>query len=347
MVVTDDRQLRRELGDWSDDLGTQDRVAVHDRPLVLGQLVCLQQDVIRHPDLAYVVEQAAPLEGLHVGLSESHHRADVARDLHHPPAVLAGERVSLVDSLSERTDRLGEHLTHLDVLLECRSGRVERDPKDHRCPDTCPIRQQVDLRHEPRERRQGKLVAEELLGIARQNQPEVQLAEKADACCVDQQIHEDHDGATSECRKERNHAVVVEVGQELVHERTEDRRQDNPCVIEERSVPRDPALQFSKLGGSDGGNPTGRHRTTEDRRGDNGGHRHGHDRAPRHANWRCRRNERQEGPEAQPRDHPEFCCWAEHRDRRVHPEDVAGPLYVDKARDCKCKRTRRHEPSHV
>jgi hypothetical protein len=64
VVVADDRQLRRELRDRRDDLRPEHRMGVHRDPLVAGQPVRLQQDVVRHADLADVVEQAAPLERL-------------------------------------------------------------------------------------------------------------------------------------------------------------------------------------------------------------------------------------------------------------------------------------------
>ena len=42
----------------------EDRMRVHDHPLLPGQLLLLQQDVVGDADLADVVEQAAPLERL-------------------------------------------------------------------------------------------------------------------------------------------------------------------------------------------------------------------------------------------------------------------------------------------
>ena len=44
--------------------GAQDRMRVHDHPLLAGQPLLLEQDAVRDADLADVVEQAAPLERL-------------------------------------------------------------------------------------------------------------------------------------------------------------------------------------------------------------------------------------------------------------------------------------------
>ena len=75
VVVADDRQLRRQLRDRRDDLRAQHRVGVHDHPLVAGEPLRLQQDVVRHADLADVVEQAAPLERLELGVARRASRA--------------------------------------------------------------------------------------------------------------------------------------------------------------------------------------------------------------------------------------------------------------------------------
>ena len=126
VVVADDRQLRGQLGDRGDDLRTEHRVAVHDRPLILGQPVRLEQNVIRDADLPDVVEQAAPLQGLHLRLVAAHDVPDVARDHHHPTAVHARRWIALVDGLSQRPDRLREHLAHLDKLTLSVPSRIER-----------------------------------------------------------------------------------------------------------------------------------------------------------------------------------------------------------------------------
>ena len=79
----------RELGDRRDDLRAQDRVRVHDHPLVLVEPLLLEQDAVRDADLADVVEQAAPLERLELGVGDVHDPPDVDGDLLDPMAVLA------------------------------------------------------------------------------------------------------------------------------------------------------------------------------------------------------------------------------------------------------------------
>ena len=71
MVVADDRQLRRELGDRRDDLRAQDRVRVHDHPLLAVEALLLLQHVVGDADLADVMEQAAPLERLQLGVVDA------------------------------------------------------------------------------------------------------------------------------------------------------------------------------------------------------------------------------------------------------------------------------------
>ena len=65
------------------------RVRVHDHPLVAVQPLLLEQDVVGDADLADVMEQAAPLERLELGVADPHLPPDVDRDLLDPMAVLA------------------------------------------------------------------------------------------------------------------------------------------------------------------------------------------------------------------------------------------------------------------
>ena len=60
-----------------DDLRAQHRVGVHDHPLLAVEPLLLEQDVVGHADLADVVEQAAPLERLELGLGQAHRPPDV------------------------------------------------------------------------------------------------------------------------------------------------------------------------------------------------------------------------------------------------------------------------------
>ena len=76
-----------------------------------------------------VMKKAAPLERLELGRGHSHLPPNVDRDQSHPLRVLAGGRVALVDRLRQRTDRLREHLAHLDKALECHACHEQRETK--------------------------------------------------------------------------------------------------------------------------------------------------------------------------------------------------------------------------
>ena len=69
---------RRQLRDRLDDLRAEHRVRVHDHPLLALEALLLVEDVVRHADLADVVEQAAPLERLEVRFAQTHLPPDVA-----------------------------------------------------------------------------------------------------------------------------------------------------------------------------------------------------------------------------------------------------------------------------
>ena len=88
---------------------------------------CLSSTAVRDADLADVVQQAAPLERLELGVVDVHDPPDIDRDLLHPMAVLGRVRVALVDGLGQRADRLGEHLAHLDEARVRQPGRIQRD----------------------------------------------------------------------------------------------------------------------------------------------------------------------------------------------------------------------------
>ena len=75
---------------------------------------CLSRTVVRHADLADVVEQAAPLQRLELRVADAHLPPDVDRDLLDPPAVAGRERIPLVHRLGQAPDGLREHLAHLD-----------------------------------------------------------------------------------------------------------------------------------------------------------------------------------------------------------------------------------------
>ncbi len=147
----------------------EDRVRVHDHPLVLVEPLLLQQDAVRHADLADVMEQAAPLERFELRIVDVHHPPDVDRDLLDPMAVLGRVRIALVDGLRERPDRLREHLAHLDEALEGESGRIERNGKQQRGPPAA-VGHLINPSHEPRQRRQGKDARSEPSEVADQGQ---------------------------------------------------------------------------------------------------------------------------------------------------------------------------------
>ena len=115
------------FGDRRDDLRPQDRVRIHDHPLLPVQPILLQQDRIRDADLADVVEEPAPLQGLELGVADAHDAAHVDRDLLDPLAVPRGVRITLVDGLRQGADGLREHVAHLDGSLRNLTSRVERE----------------------------------------------------------------------------------------------------------------------------------------------------------------------------------------------------------------------------
>ena len=64
VVVPDDRELGGEPSHRRDDLGTLRGMGIHEDPLVTRQSLGLEEDRVRHADLAHVVEEAAPLQRL-------------------------------------------------------------------------------------------------------------------------------------------------------------------------------------------------------------------------------------------------------------------------------------------
>ena len=134
VVMADDRQLRGKLGDRRDDLRAQDRMRVHEHPLLTVQAVRLQQDMVRHADLADVVQQATPFERFELSVVDPHHPADIDRDLLDPLAMPRGVRVALVDRLRKRPDGLREHVAHLDEPLRRHARRVQRQREQQRRP---------------------------------------------------------------------------------------------------------------------------------------------------------------------------------------------------------------------
>ena len=140
------------------------RMRVHQHPLLAGQPLLLEQHPVRHADLADVMEQPAPLQRLQLPLRDMHLPPDVDGDLLDPLAVLARERIPLVDGTGQRPDRLSEHLAHLDESVVRHARRVQRKGKEQRRPP--PAGQLEDLRHQPSEWRQGQETRAEALRVS-------------------------------------------------------------------------------------------------------------------------------------------------------------------------------------
>ena len=122
--MPEDRQLGRHLANRGDDLGPELGMGVHLHPLFASELLLLEEDLVTDADLADVVQEAAPLEGLHLLLVALHLPADIAGDEHDPLRVVAGEGIPLVDRVREALDGLGEHLAHLDESVMRNACRV-------------------------------------------------------------------------------------------------------------------------------------------------------------------------------------------------------------------------------
>ena len=103
-------------------------------PLFLGQPLLLEQDGVRHADLADVVEQAAPLERLEVRLVQAHRPPDVARDLLHAPGVLLvnGSRLSTAPASAVM---VWVNISRISMKLLVReAGRVQRQREQQAGP---------------------------------------------------------------------------------------------------------------------------------------------------------------------------------------------------------------------
>ena len=134
VMVADDRQLRGQPGDGRDDLGAKDRVRVHEHPFLAVEPVGLQQHAVGDADLADVVKQTTPLQGLDLRVVDPHHPPDIDRDLLDVLAMPSREWIALVDRLGQRPDRLREHVADLDELLRRHPRRIQRQRKQQRGP---------------------------------------------------------------------------------------------------------------------------------------------------------------------------------------------------------------------
>jgi hypothetical protein len=125
----------------------------------------LQQDVVRDTDLANVVEQAAPLQGLELRIAYVHDTAHVDCDLLDPLAVPRGIRITLIDGLRQGANRLGEHVAHFDGSLRNLTGRIEREGEQQSGQRL----DRIDDRHQPPKWSEGKAIEGSVLRIAREH----------------------------------------------------------------------------------------------------------------------------------------------------------------------------------
>ena len=86
----DPPDLDHEAADLLEHLLALDRVRLDDRPLALVELAGLVDDLLRHGDLADVVQQRAELDAALGVVVQSHRLGDVQRQAHDALAVLAG-----------------------------------------------------------------------------------------------------------------------------------------------------------------------------------------------------------------------------------------------------------------
>src|SRR3990172_949351 len=79
VVVGDYRRGGRQVGEAAGDPGAHLRVPLDHRPLVLAEAAGLLQDVVRHGELADVVEERGPLDKLLLPYAQPHLRGDLGR----------------------------------------------------------------------------------------------------------------------------------------------------------------------------------------------------------------------------------------------------------------------------
>jgi len=108
--------------DVAQDLHADDRVALHQRPLGLGQRVRLVEDRVGDGDLADVVQQEAELDLGVIGQPRAHGARDLQAVGGHALGVLARVGVARLDRVGQRPDRrdvgLAQLLRARALLLE-------------------------------------------------------------------------------------------------------------------------------------------------------------------------------------------------------------------------------------
>ena len=154
VVVADQRQLGRQPLDASQDVVPLRGVLVHERPLFLVEPVWLQEDRVGDADLADVVQQAAPLELLQLGLADAASPAPISTAMLETCSecfLVDGSRASMADA-SARTVWVNIFRISTTDWYDARvvysgSANSTADPR----PDG-----RVRQRHQPRKRRQAQ-----------------------------------------------------------------------------------------------------------------------------------------------------------------------------------------------
>ena len=137
VVVADDRQLGGELRDRGDDLRAEDRVRVHDHPLLAGQAFLLEQDVVRARRSCRRRGAGRPTPGPRARHRETRITRPMSTAISLTRWLCSRRvRVALVDGLGQRADRLREHVAHLDEPLVRQPRRVQRHREQQRSPTT-------------------------------------------------------------------------------------------------------------------------------------------------------------------------------------------------------------------
>ena len=240
-----------------DDLPAQDRVGVHHRPLFLGQAILLEEDRVRDADLADVVKQPAPLEGLEVRLAQPHHPPDVARDRLDPLRVQGGVRIPLVHRRGERGDGLGEHLAHLGVVLVREARHVEREREQQAGPRG----DDVDLRHEPPNGRKAQDAGRSATRLSCDHAHRALASSQRHHDGGETGVHGEVDRSADERgdQRERECPLISEVPWESEgpHCQAGSRRRDHdPRVVRESAVPGHSSADLSDLSGCRAARPT-------------------------------------------------------------------------------------------
>ena len=108
-----------------------DRVAVHDLPLLRVERAVLVDDLLRHGDLADVMEEGGELDVAPLAQVEAELVGDPERQLDDPAAVAAGVGVVGLDHVAEQQGRALVRLAQRQRLVDARLALV-REHREHR-----------------------------------------------------------------------------------------------------------------------------------------------------------------------------------------------------------------------